>query len=82
MKYKKKIKKLIFNVKPTQNNKMFFVNYFADTERKFPSLKNNINQANSCFNQIKETRFIISKEVTKEKKIKNEYLKKKKKISK
>ena len=69
MKYKKKIKKLIFNVKPTQNNKMFFVNYFADTERKFPSLKNNINQANSCFNQIKET---------KEKEIKNGYLKKKK----
>ncbi len=80
MKYKKKIKKLIFNVKPTQNNKMFFINYFADTERKFPSLKNNINQANSCFNQIKETSFIISKEITKEKKIKNEYLKKKKKF--
>ena len=71
MKYKKKIKKLIFNVKQTQNNKMFFINSFDDTERKFPSLKNNINQANSCFNQIKET---------KEKEIKNGYLKKKKNL--
>ena len=77
-KNKKKEKKLIFFIKPIQNDKMFFINSFADTERKFPSLKNNINQANSCFNQIKETSFIISKEVTKEKKIKNEYLKKKK----
>ena len=59
-KNKKKEKKLIF-----------FINSFADTERKFPSLKNNINQANSCFNQIKET---------KEKEIKNGYLKKKKNL--
>ena len=56
---------------------MFFIKSFANTERKFPSLKNNINQANSCFNQIKETRFIISKEITKGKEIKNVYLKKK-----
>ena len=68
-KNKKKEKKLIFFIKPIQNDKMFFINSFADTERKFPSLKNNISQANSCFNQIKET---------KEKEIKNGYLKKKK----
>ena len=44
MKNKKNKEKLISNIKPIQNNKMFFIKSFANTERKFPSLKNNINQ--------------------------------------
>ena len=81
-KNKKINEKLISNIIPFQNDLKFLINSSDYANQQFSSLTNNINQTNSYFNQIKETSFIISKEVTKEKKIKNEYLKKKKKISK
>ena len=69
--------KLNSNIIPIQNDIKFLINSFSNTNQKFSSLKNNINQINSCFNQIKETNFIVSKTITKEEEIKNNFLKKK-----
>ena len=69
--------KLNSNIIPIQNDIKFLINSFSNTNQKFSSLKNNINQINSCFNQIKETNFIVSKTITKEEEIKNNFLKNK-----
>ena len=68
-KNKKINEKLISNIIPFQNDLKFLINSSDYANQQFSSLKNNINQTNSYFNQIKET---------KEKEIKNGYLKKKK----
>ena len=76
-KVSKKNEKLVSNIMPIQKDKKFLINSSDKTNQKFSSLKNNINRINSCFNQIKETSFIISKTTTKEKENKNDFLKKK-----
>ena len=63
-KNKKINEKLISNIIPFQNDLKFLINSSDNTNQKFSSLKNNINQANSYFNQIKETSFIVSKTIT------------------
>ena len=76
-KNKKINEKLISNIIPFQNDLKFLINSSDYANQQFSSLKNNINQTNSYFNQIKETSFIVSKTITNEKEIKNDFLKKK-----
>ena len=76
-KVSKKNEKLVSNIMPIQKDKKFLINSSDKTNQKFSSLKNYVNQANSCSNKIEETSFIISKTTTKEKENKNDFLKKK-----
>ena len=76
-KVSKKNEKLVSNIMPIQKDKKFLINSSDKTNQKFSSLKNYVNQANSCSNKIEETSFIISKTTTKEKENKKNFLKKK-----